>query len=219
MPARTDPHRRGPLASVAVVLLALGLAACGGGAADDPPQVLQGMVREPPLEVGEVVAPEVDARGEVTDFRFRARPGGLLLVAFGYTHCPDVCPTTLSEFRTAIGRLGDRRADRIDVAFYTVDPGRDTPEIVTAYLGSFVDGGHALRAEDFKALRVAEKAFNVSSTIREDTEQRIVVTHTARSFVVDEHGTVVLEWAFGVGSDVMADDLGMLFDRIDQGRS
>jgi protein SCO1/2 len=171
------------------------------------------MVREPPLEVGDVTTWEVDAGGAETEFRFRAPDDGLLLVAFGYTHCPDVCPTTLSDFRTAVRELGDD-ADRVEVAFYTVDPQRDTPEILNAYLGSFFPGGHPLRS-DGKVLRAAEDAFSVTSKRRVDRDSNILVTHTARSFVVDEDGVVLVEWAFGAGSQVMAEDLRILLDRID----
>ncbi len=78
----------------------------------------------------------VDGDGNtVTDADFRGRP---FVVFFGFTHCPDICPTTLWEMTTWIERLGDD-ADAAHFAFVTVDPERDTPEVMRAYVDSFTD--------------------------------------------------------------------------------
>ncbi len=69
----------------------------------------------------------------VTD---RSWPGKYLLVYFGYTYCPDVCPTTLSDLTTALDKLG-AQADRVQPIFITVDPGRDTPQVLGNYTGLF----------------------------------------------------------------------------------
>ncbi|TVQ33215.1 MAG: SCO family protein [Geminicoccaceae bacterium] len=78
----------------------------------------------------------VDARGDVvTDADFQGKP---FAVFFGFTHCPDICPTALWEMTLWIDALGDD-ADRMRFAFVTVDPARDTPEVMGAYVGSFTD--------------------------------------------------------------------------------
>ena len=76
-----------------------------------------------------------DARGQVRtaeDFR-----GQAVLMYFGYTHCPDVCPMTLGRIKTALAKLPDGQAERTTVAFVTVDPARDTPERLRTYLANF----------------------------------------------------------------------------------
>ncbi|MCB0971105.1 MAG: SCO family protein, partial [Acidimicrobiales bacterium] len=144
-------------------------------------------------------------------FTFRAPDDGLLFVAFGYTHCPDVCPTTLYDIKKARELIGDE-ADRVEVAFATIDPDRDDAETLDAYLGSFVDGGHPLRTTDPDELLAAEEAFGVTSEVVTHDDGEVEVAHTARSFVVDDTGAVVVEWAFGTGPDVMANDLLLLLE-------
>jgi protein SCO1/2 len=221
MASRPDPRRRLVAAALAGALV---LGACGsdgsdasGGSTTEPDRAeiaerteIEGLQRDEPLEVGDVVLPEVVADDATEPFALRAEPGGLLFAAFGYTNCPDVCPTTLSDIRKALALMDPADAERVQVAFATVDPARDTPEVMTAYLGSFVTDGHPLRADDPAELVAAEEALGITSQVVENDEGGIDVAHTARSFVIDEEGRVVVEWAFGTGADVMASDLRLL---------
>lgn len=194
------------------VALSLGLTSCGEGSSGDA-AALEGITRDEPIEVGHVVVPEVDATGRESDFTFRADPDGLLFVYFGYTRCPDLCPTTFADFKAALARLGPEQAARVDAAFVTVDPERDTPEVVVGYLGHFVDGGHAIRITDPDLLATTEDAFGASSTITTDADGTVQVSHTAIAYVVDDRGAVVVEWPFGVSPTAMAHDLSILLDR------
>jgi protein SCO1/2 len=219
MASRREPVRTALAAAVAGALL---LAACGSDGSDasstaEPDRAeiaerteIEGLQRDDPLEVGDVTLPEVVADDATEPFALRAEPGGLLFAAFGYTNCPDVCPTTLSDIRKALALMDPADAERVDVAFATVDPARDTPDVMAAYLGSFVEDGHPLRTDDPAALQAAEDALGITSQVVENDEGRIEVAHTARSFVIDEDGRVVVEWAFGTGADVMASDLRLL---------
>jgi protein SCO1/2 len=184
----------------------------GGGDAASPAKAttIEGLQRDRPLEVGEVALPQVAEDGTTTSFPLQAEPGGLLFTAFGYTNCPDVCPTTLSDIRKALALLDDEEAERVQVAFATVDPARDTPEVMNAYLGSFVTDGHPLRTDDPEELAAAEEALGISSQVVEQPDGRIEVAHTARSFVIDDAGRVVVEWSFGTSAEVMASDLHLL---------
>ena len=110
-----------------LVVLAVAVAACG------EPRELAGFVRTPAPSVATTSLPDV-ASGE--QFDFVAPEDGLLLVYFGYTSCPDVCPTTLADVRTALGRLGED-ADRVELVMATVDPDRDTPERLAHYVRWF----------------------------------------------------------------------------------
>jgi protein SCO1 len=205
---RRDRTRRSLLVGLTAVL-ALVAGSCGddgsgGGAA------FEGITRDDPLQVGAVSLPEVAPGQPEREFAFRADAGELLLVYFGYTTCPDLCPATLADVRNALVQLGPD-ADRVSVALVTVDPDRDTPEGMVRYLGSFVERGHALRTEDPDALAAVEAAFGASHTISVDDAGRVEVAHTSITYVVDDTGAVLVEWPFGVDGEAMAHDLRLLF--------
>lgn len=227
MGSRPDRRHAVALAVVAAIGL-LALVGCGsdssgdgaapGGSDELAPTgatEIEGLVRDDPLQVGDATLPEVADDGSTEPFSFRAADGDLLFVAFGYTNCPDVCPTTLYDIKKARQIMGDQ-ADRVAVAFATVDPERDDAETMTAYLGSFVDGGHPLRTTDPDELIAAEEAFGVTSEVVVNDDGTVEVAHTARSFVVDDAGEVVVEWAFGTDAEVMANDLLLLLDAQDE---
>ncbi len=83
------------------------------------------------------VAPEIElTRAAGTDFRLSDMRGKVVALFFGYTSCPDICPTTMAELNQALEKLGDQ-ADQVQVLFVTVDPQRDTPERVQEYVNHF----------------------------------------------------------------------------------
>ncbi len=182
--------------------------ACGGEDA-----VMRGIVRDRPLEVGNVSVTDVTSEGAYPDhdamFEFVAQPGRLLVVYFGFTNCPDLCPTTLALVRAARRELG-KDGDRIDIAMVTVDPQRDTAEVLNGYLSSFSDTYHALVPASDDELRAAENAFLASSTIITNDQGQIEVGHSATAYVVDSSGTVRVEWPFGLDKDAMVNDLQIL---------
>jgi protein SCO1 len=205
---RSTRSRRSTWTLVAVLVLLA--TACAGN--DDEAAELEGITRPEPLRVGSLTVPEVSPDGTEDDFAFRAPTGGLLYVYFGYTNCPDLCPTTLADLRAALAQIGPDAA-RVDAAFVTVDPDRDTPEVITGYLSSFVEDGHAVRITDPDLLRDVEDAFGASSTIRTGEDGTVEVAHTSISYLVDTDGAVVVEWPFGVSPEAMAHDLRILLDR------
>ncbi|QGG95879.1 SCO family protein [Actinomarinicola tropica] len=199
------------------LLLVVGTAACGddGGTADDGgPPALEGITRASPISVADIEITEVAPDAPDRPFRFRAPDGELLFVYFGYTSCPDVCPLTLSDLRAALEELDPADASRLSVAFVTVDPERDTAEVLVPYLGHFFDRIHALRTEDAAVLQEVEDAFGASSTITPKDDGTYDVSHSAISYLVDSDGEVVVEWPYGVSSDAMAHDLRILTDRL-----
>lgn len=213
----TSPRDRRRAATVLIAtVLVSGLALAGCGSGSDASETtttksrqIQGVVRDDPLAVGDLALPQVAADGTETPFAFRAADGKLLFVAFGYTNCPDVCPTTLYDIKKARKQLG-ADADRVQVAFATVDPDRDTADVMTQYLGSFATDGHPLRTEDLDQLHAAQDGFGVTSSVVRNPDGSTDVSHSAKSFVVDDQGDVVVEWPFGTGADVMASDLELL---------
>ncbi len=153
--------------------------------------------------------PEVRAGEADRPYFFKASPGNLLYVYFGYASCPDVCPATLSDLRRALRMLGPD-SSRVEVALVTVDSERDTREILRAYLDGFVRGGHALRPETQSQLARAEEAFGATSRVGRAADGKIEVSHTAVSYLVDENGQVLLEWDFGARPADIAHDLRLL---------
>lgn len=198
------------------VTLGLGIAACLLAGCSGGEATLLGMTRDQPLAVGSARVSDVTDQGRYSDhdpeFTMKARPGGLLVVYFGYTNCPDLCPTTLALVRSALRELGGQ-GDTIDLAMVTVDPDRDTPEVLNGFLASFIDRFHALRPASADELKAVESAFLASSTITTSPAGKIEVGHTATTYVVDENGSVVVEWPFGVDKDTMIHDLRILGDR------
>ena len=152
--------------------------------------------------------PDLSKGGE--PFELRAQPGGLLVVYFGYTNCPDICPTTMSDVRTALRELGDD-AEKVGVAMVTIDPDRDTP-VLADYVSSFVEGGHALATDDAAELRAVADPFGVSYLVAANAAGEIEVTHTTQLYVVDDAGRLALTWQFGVTADDLADDLEQLLE-------
>jgi len=144
----------------ALLAVTLVLGACGGTEA-----TLAGYEREPDPTVGTYSLPAVN-RGDA-NFVFQADPGELLMVYFAFTNCPDFCPTTLADTRIALNEIGER-ADDVDVAVITVDPDRDTAEILTNYVETFIDDGIALRTEDQGLLRDTAFAFGADYRIVTD---------------------------------------------------
>lgn len=195
------------------VLLLMVAAFVAAACSDDPPAGLSGISRTPPLEVGAVTLPDITESNTGTPFRFRASEGELLVVYFGFTSCPDLCPTTLADLRAARRRIGTD-ADVVDLAFVTVDPQRDSAELLRKYVGSFAERFHVIRTTDPAALETAESAFLASSSISTLDSGEVSVSHTAATYVVDAAGTVLVEWPFGIGVAGMENDLRLLIEQL-----
>lgn len=189
-----------------VVLVAVTLTACGGGGAGSS---FVGYVPPSTKHVGNVSVTEWKKSG-TSDFHFHAAPGDVLVVYFGYTNCPDMCPTTMVAVRNAKNRIGADLASHVDLAMVTVDPERDLGANLDRYLGSFAGRHHALVPKDGNELNAAKDAFQVTSSITKDATGKVEVTHSASAYVVDPAGNVVVEWPFGMDSKSMAHDLEKL---------
>lgn len=194
-----------PLVVATALLLVVAAGGCG---ADEESGALAGVVRTPALDVASIELP--DASGKPT--AMRAAPGELLLVYFGYTSCPDICPTTMSDISVALADLPDELSQRVTVAMATVDPERDSPEVVTGYLGHFFDRSLALRTEDPAQLETATDAFGVRFEVEDHAagSTSYEVSHSAVTYVVDDTGTVAVEWPFGFDSEDMSSDIRTL---------
>jgi len=207
LPATTPIGMKRLLPSIALLAaLVIGGAACGS---DDAPSTLVGYRLDPPTSVADLSLPDALT---AEPFAFRARPDDLLVVYFGYTSCPDVCPTTLAALRSALRSVGDD-ASRIDLAMATIDPLRDTGDILPGYVQSFIADAHALRTADDDALRTVTDRFGAvySVTIAADGTEE--VAHSGALYIVDQDGVVVDTMPFGVTSADIANDLRLLLPK------
>ena len=160
-------------------------------------------------DVGDVSLPDVSNGGE--PFAMEAPAGGALVVYFGFTACPDVCPTTMTDLRTALGDLGES-ADQVEVAMATIDPDRDSDAVITDYVQFFIPTAHALRTDDADALKQAADAFGVSYSVTTLEDGGVEVGHSPFLYAVDDAGAIRAVWAFGAEPDLIASDLAEIVD-------
>jgi protein SCO1/2 len=129
----------------------------------------------------------VDQNGQpITDRDLKGKP---FLVFFGYTHCPDVCPTTLFDVSELMHALG-KDADKTAALFVTVDPERDTAPVIKDYLSSF-DPHLRGATGDLKAIEAAEKAYRVYAKKVPTGNGEYSMDHTALIYLMDKQGRFV----------------------------
>jgi protein SCO1/2 len=202
-------RRRFGLSALLCVLFLVGSSACSA-ATDASETAWAGYERTPTPIVGQEMLPAVSADGQESDFRFQAADGEVLVVYFGFTSCPDVCPTTLADLGRVVQNLGDD-GQRVGVAMVTIDPEVDTPELLNGYVRAFVPATSdvvAIRTTDDAELRPVADAFGVAYG-RDETD---TVFHTASLFAVDDEGQLRLTWPFGVSTDDLEADLARLLE-------
>ncbi len=197
--------------------LAVLLASCssGGEATAEPTTTsvassteFSGYVRTPPADVSEVTLPVANGGDET----MIADPDGLLIVFFGYATCPDICPLTLGVLRSAIENQTPQNQDRVQVAMVTVDPSRDSDDLLAEYVEGYFPDGLALRTGDMEELREAANAFGANFTSRDNLEGNKEIAHSAELYVIDDEGMIVLAWPYGVTPEAITADLERLLD-------
>lgn len=129
----------------------------------------------------------------------KAMAGKPAMVFFGFTHCPDVCPTTLLETATWLAELGEE-GETIQPFFITVDPERDTPEIMKAYVENFSDRVTGITGDPDKVAKLAEAWHVYNKKVPLDGGD-YTMDHTASVFLVDSEGNFRGTIAFGENSD------------------
>ena len=148
-----------------------------------------------------------DASGRersLADFR-----GKVVVVSFGYTHCPDVCPMTLSNLASAVKQLGPD-GSRVQVLFVTVDPERDTPQVLAEYVPAFNPGFIGLTGTPEELARVT-RDFHVYASTRKEGGTYLV-DHSAQIFALDPAGRMRLVFAPDTTPQVLAADLRLLLN-------
>lgn len=152
---------------------------------------------------------------QLTDFNGQPRSladykGKVVVVFFGFTQCPDVCPTTMNEMAQVKKLLGTD-GDKLQVVFISIDPERDTPEVLKAYMGSFDPSFAGLYAASPEALAALAKDFKIFyKKVDGKTPTSYSMDHTAASYVYDPQGRLRLYARYGMGAQAMADDIRLL---------
>jgi len=137
----------------------------------------------------------------LSDFR-----GKYLLLYFGYSFCPDVCPLTLSDLKSAVGTLGEE-AEQIQVLFITLDPARDTVTQLASYLPHFDPDFLGMTGDPETILRVATQFGIFYEAHKEAESDYYTVDHTSTVIVVDPEGYARLVFPYGITGAEMAEDL------------
>lgn len=140
----------------------------------------------------------------LADFR-----GKIVMMFFGYTQCPDVCPTSMTEM-VAIKKLLGPDGDKLQGLFVTVDPERDKPEMLKAYMENFDPTFLALYATPEKTAAVAKDYKVYYKKVPGPTPTSYTMDHTAGSYVYDTQGHLRLFTRYGMGVEKIADDLRLL---------
>jgi protein SCO1/2 len=188
------------MARIAAVLFALALGACGL----DQPQFNNTDITG--AEYGKALS-LADPSGKIrtlADFK-----GSVVVVFFGFTQCPDVCPTTLAEMKTVKKLLGED-AKRFQVLFVTVDPERDTPELLAQYVTAFDPTFLGLRGDPETTAKVAKDFKVFYQKVPGNTPDSYSVDHTAGSYIFDPQGNLRLFVRHGQSADKIAADIKQL---------
>ncbi len=161
------------------IIFSLVLAGCDGG---------------PKFKSTDITGVDYGRSLELNDHTGRARTlqdfrGKAVVVFFGFTHCPDVCPTTLAELAQAIKQLGPD-AQRVQVLFVSVDPERDTPQALAKYVTAFDARFLGLRGDAAATQRVAQE-FKIYYEKRK-TGDSYSVDHSSQTYVIDPQGRLRL---------------------------
>jgi protein SCO1/2 len=123
-------------------------------------------------------------------------PGPWRLISYGFTHCPDICPTTLIELAQFKRSLDQQQEfNDLEVHFYTIDPGRDSLEQLSRYLPWFHDDFSGWRASSERHANTFESSLGINATVRNNSDGTVDVTHGLKLFLLDAKGRlqVVLE--------------------------
>jgi len=149
-------------------------------------------------------------RDDGNSFQLSEKRGDIVLLFFGYTSCPDVCPTTLAELNQALGKLDEEDADRVQVVFVTVDPGRDTPERVQAYVNHFNTSFLGLSGTDEELSKVWNDYGVFREIVDGESAAGYTVNHTARVTLIDGTGNIRVSFAFDLTVEDIVHDLKLI---------
>ncbi|HEU0293312.1 MAG TPA: SCO family protein [Anaerolineales bacterium] len=186
-----------------VFLLAVGAAVLIFG----PPASFRGTTYAEPYPI----ASEIDlARSDESRFRLSDLRGDIVLLFFGYTSCPDVCPATMAELQQALSELKEQDAKRVKVVFVTVDPERDTPERVQDYVDQFNPSFIGLSGSKTDLEKIWADYGVYREIADEQSAAGYIVNHTARVSLIDPQGNLRVSFSFDTPVEDIVHDLKLV---------
>jgi len=190
-----------PLLSLILTVSVLTLTGCFGDEEQWHGKDISGLMPELDFELsgtnGQKVTPQDSA-------------GTIRLLYFGFTSCPDVCPTTLTDLRKAVNQLPENYRNDVTTLFVSVDPKRDTPERLESYAGFFGDNVVGLTAAE-PALRELTKRYRTTFGYDEpDADGNYNVSHSSAVYVFDRSGEARLLIRPGLTTQQVSEDLAHL---------
>ncbi len=172
------------------------------------PYTFHGMVLQSPQPTANFTLTTHDGQPfQLQDYR-----GSIVLLYFGYTTCPDVCPTTLAELKKARDLLGPQK-DKVQVVMVTVDPERDTPQWMAEYMSHFDPSFIGLSGTPEQIAQVATRFGIFYEKQKADSALGYLVDHTATVAAIDREGYLRVVFPYGMSAREIADDLEYLLRR------
>jgi protein SCO1 len=166
-----------------------------------------GTLLDPPMNAPEFVLTSADGAVAKSDFQ-----GQLVVLSFGFTRCPDVCPDTVSRLARAVRQLDPEQAQQVQVVVVSVDPWRDSPERIHTYAQAFHPTFVGVSGTPEEIAAVAA-GYGIFFERAELDSGDYTVDHTAATTVLNRRGETVLIWPYGTDADAIADDLRFLLRR------
>jgi protein SCO1/2 len=176
-----------------IVFAALIMAGCGSGGQSSGPTAtpLPGTLLDPPKAVSDfTLTSDANQPFHLSDLR-----GKVAVLFFGYTHCPDVCPTTMADFKRVKAALGDDAA-QVAFVFISVDGARDTPDRLADYVHAFDPDFIGLMGDDATIRAIAQDYGVFFQRVNYDNPDNYLVDHTATSFAVGPEGKLRIVFSF-----------------------
>lgn len=172
------------------------------GAALAKPYSARGSLIDPPVPAQDFTLTD----GQGASWRLSDQQGKLVLMFFGYTTCPDICPATLGTLQQLRRRLGAQAGD-VQVVFVTVDPQRDTPDRIGKYAAAFDPTFAALTGSEAE-LEPVWKAYGVWRAVNENAGGAgYLVDHSTRTYLIDRAGNLRATYSFGAPLEDLVQDM------------
>ncbi len=155
-------------------------------------------------------APEFElmhSSGEL--FRLNDQRDKIVLLFFGFTYCPDVCPTTLAELNLALREIGEKE-NSVQVVLISVDPGRDTPKKIQEYVENFNSSFIGLSGLEDELTKIWQDYGVFREVVQGGSAETYDVSHTARVTLIDTNGNLRLSYGFGTPVEDIVNDLELL---------
>jgi len=198
-------NTRNALHSIAVALLATAALLLGGCSENG----------KPGFSAIDLTGADYAKDFALTDHNGKARTlkdfqGKVVVVFFGYTQCPDVCPTSLTEL-VAVKKLLGADGDKLQGLFVTIDPARDTPEVMKSYMANFDPTFLALYADSAEKLAALAKDYKVYyKKVDGKSPTSYTMDHSAGMYIYDTQGQLRLYSRYGSGAGALASDIQLL---------